>query len=648
MPVFVIYILKLSVSLAVVYLFYRLILQRLTFYNANRWYLLGYSLIAFFIPFVDISSILKQQNLSGNAVIQWVPLINDAPVIEIIQTGTADFFTTWNLISLFLLLGMTIMLIRLLIQFMSFRRMLKKAAFISGTDMKIYHVDENIIPFSFGNSIFINRSLHTETELQEIIRHEFVHVKQVHSIDIIWGELLCLFNWYNPFAWLLKKSIRQNLEFIADHKVLENGIAKKEYQYLLLKVMGNNQYSIANQFNFSSLKKRIAMMNKLKTAKVHLVKFLLMLPVLGIILVSFRKQMTDQENNSNDTAGYNAVILQDTVPAKQQLPENVKRISVKQEKVTVTLKDGTREDYDLASATQKAEFEKKYGELPSPPPPPPAPAPPAPPSAPPAPPAPPKLPENVKRIQVNKENVSVWLKNGSVERYNLTDQKARKEFEKKYGELPPPPPPVPPVPPVPPIAPVEPYGTGYNKKLNDVAKEFEITETKAVIKLKSGIVERYDLTDKNAKKQFESKYGKLYASGSTNGTAATPVAYVRGSGKTVIAPMAPRAGEEPLMIDDYGYAITGMEDLLVTITKNTTRNQLDAFVKQMKAKGIDLHFENINYNDGILTEITGYMKSKDGRSNFVATDFSKLILAMIKKGERTYFKVSVKDDKVSV
>jgi hypothetical protein len=60
---------------------------------------------------------------------------------------------------------------------------------------------------------------------------------------------------------VIKRSIRQNLEFIADNKVVENGIDKKQYQYLLLKVIGNNQYSIATKFNFSSLKKRIAMMN---------------------------------------------------------------------------------------------------------------------------------------------------------------------------------------------------------------------------------------------------------------------------------------------------------------------------------------------------------------------------------------------------
>src|SRR5690606_28434163 len=116
----------------------------------------------------------------------------------------------------------------------SFRKMRKKAGFVSNNGVSLYQVEEDIIPFSFGNSIFINRNLHTEAELQEIIRHEFVHVKQRHSVDIIWGELVCLLNWYNPFAWLSKGAIRQNLEFIADDKVIETGVCKKEYQYLLL------------------------------------------------------------------------------------------------------------------------------------------------------------------------------------------------------------------------------------------------------------------------------------------------------------------------------------------------------------------------------------------------------------------------------
>ena len=118
--------------------------------------------------------------------------------------------------------------------------------------------------------------------------HEYVHVKQKHTVDILWSEFICIINWYNPFAWLMRHSIRQNLEFIADDSVITTGIDKKNYQYLLLKVIGNNQYSIAQKFNFSSLKKRIAMMNKMKSARVHLIKFLFLLPLIAVLLVAFK------------------------------------------------------------------------------------------------------------------------------------------------------------------------------------------------------------------------------------------------------------------------------------------------------------------------------------------------------------------------
>jgi hypothetical protein len=67
----------------------------------------------------------------------------------------------------------------------------------------------------------------------------------------------------------------------------------------------------------------------------------------------------------------------------------------------------------------------------------------------------------------------------------------------------------------------------------------------------------------------------------------------------------------------------------------------------MKAKDIELSYDNIEYNSkGQLIALSGTMRSKDGRSNFVASDFEKLILAMIRKGEKTWFKVSVKDKEV--
>ncbi len=436
MPLIITYLIKLSVCLAVVFLFYQLLLRKLTFYNWNRWYLLGYTLLSLYIPFINISPVLEKNEWTNSEVITWVPVI---------VSSSTHSLSTWDMIVLFVAAGVLIMLVRLVIQLLSFRRMMKKATKVSEAGMTIYQVDDNIIPFSFGNSIFINRELHNETELQEIIRHEFVHVKQKHSLDIIWGELLCLFNWYNPFAWLLKKAIRQNLEFIADHQVLEHGVDKKQYQYLLLKVIGNNHFSIANQFNFSSLKKRIAMMNKMKSAKRNLVRFLFLLPVLAIILLSFREQLRSTVTSDQPQELVQTIIppaFTDTVPEQRHPNKKGYYIDVKNNdgNCLIVIKDKNRKEVKRLLMTEWNEksdyYENLYGKVPPPPPP----------VAP--------LPTDgqwieaanpdVRSITVNNEKATVVLKTGKKEEYDLSDPKQKKSFEDKYDL---------PEPPVPPAAP---------------------------------------------------------------------------------------------------------------------------------------------------------------------------------------------------
>lgn len=297
MPLLFQYLFKLSCSLAVVYLFYRVVLRRLTFYNAARWYLLGYSLLCFFIPFLNITRLIGQDQLESSKVVTAIPAIETYThaLKSFPQKNVPALFTLWDACLVIFIAGMVLLLIRLAVQYLSYRNIKKQARLISQNGIAIYQVSKPIIPFSFGNAIFINQGLHSDAELQEIIRHEFVHVKQRHTIDILWTEFLCLVNWYNPAAWALRHAVRQNLEFIADSNVLQSGVDKKEYQYLLLKVMGTPQFRIAAPFNFSSLKKRIVMMNKMKTAKAHLVKFLFILPLLAVLLVAFRNVIKHPE-----------------------------------------------------------------------------------------------------------------------------------------------------------------------------------------------------------------------------------------------------------------------------------------------------------------------------------------------------------------
>ena len=421
------YLVKLSISLAIVWLFYQFILRRLTFYNSNRWYLLAYTLLSFFIPFIDISTILGNNSSDNNGLIQFIPSVHKYTIAleEASHCPVPIWSTTydkWDLTAFALMIGAGILLLRFIVRYISFIRIRNRSKLISEDGIKIYQVDESIIPFSFGKSVFINSNLHTEDELREIVRHEFVHVRQNHTIDIIWAELLCIINWYNPFAWLLKRSIRQNLEFIADNKVVENGIDKKQYQYLLLKVIGNNQYSIATKFNFSSLKKRIAMMNKTKSARLQVGRFLFLFPVLAIILLAFRKSFND---STNAKPTIQPIILTDTIPDVNTPNSKGYYIDIKdnQGNCMVVIKDKNKKEVKRLLLTEWNEksgyYENLYGEILSPT----------------------KIeiekmikatnPE-IRTVAVKNNIATITLNNGNKEVYTLSLSPEKKAFENKY------------------------------------------------------------------------------------------------------------------------------------------------------------------------------------------------------------------------
>lgn len=303
MPFIALYIIKLSISLAMVYFFYVLLLRRLTFYNWNRWYLLGYSLLAFYMPFIDISPVVQQADWKGHALIYYIPVLENIPHQQVAYQQPFNYQAVFLYV---FVAGALVLLARLLMQYLSYRNIRKSARLLYDDGVQLYQVDKPIAPFSFGKAIYINHQHLEQAELEKIVRHEFVHVQQKHSLDIIIGEFICILNWYNPFAWLIRRSIRQNLEFIADQQVLENGIDRKQYQYLLLKVTGNHHYGFTSPFNFSFLKKRIIMMNKIASARIHLCRFAFLLPLMAVSLLSFRS-IARQQNavQQTETAGKN-------------------------------------------------------------------------------------------------------------------------------------------------------------------------------------------------------------------------------------------------------------------------------------------------------------------------------------------------------
>lgn len=404
------------------------------------------------------------------------------------------------------------------------------------------------------------------------------------------------------------------------------------------------------------------MMNKLQSAKVNLLRFLFILPLLAVILVSFRKEIGDrlkQQQKLTVQLPVNDRI--DTIPGMNYINDKgyIIEVRTKGGNGTVVVKDKNQKEIarvPLSEWNKKTDhYENLYGKLP-PPPPPPQPGMPAAPSfapmqpVPPVPPSPKKLPDGVEMINVMNKAVTVTLKDGTTESYDLSVPSQKKAFEKKYGD----------VLPEKPLPPAAPSATGNNVKIPGAAS-YDISDKKVTITFKDGRKEVYDLADPKQKKQFVEKYGEpvlattaapaapslILARGGVATTAPTP-AVSRGYGGTAV--IAPMAGDEPVVIaGDPEYSIPGYADILVTITKNTSRQQLDEFAKQMKAKNVDLSFDEIEYDEkGILVKISGKMKSKDGNSNFVAVEFNKLELAMIRNGDKTHFRVRTYGNKTVI
>ena len=390
MPFLLLYLFKLSLTLAVLYLFYYTLLRKLTFYTWNRFYLLSYSLLAVVVPFINITPWIEDRSIAASSLINKVNFINSLPAVSAIPSGEqASTLSAYDLALLLFITGAALMLTRLLLQFISIQAIKRKATVMQTNNIRLYDVDGPISPFSFARSIFVNTRRHSEEDLQKIIQHEFVHVKQQHTADLLVGELLCILNWYNPFAWLIRKAIRQNLEFVADHSVLQSGLDARQYQYLLLQVTGLPHYSLSNNFSISSLKKRIFMMNKLKSARSHLLRFLFVLPLLAVTLLAFRSQQRTKQIQ-NDSL-YSKNLANDTVPPKPPTPPAVKVnpdkpvpppppppppsfpgsvkslfIDATTNKVTVGLRNGKKEVYNLTRLSEKAAYEKKYGRFPPP------------------------------------------------------------------------------------------------------------------------------------------------------------------------------------------------------------------------------------------------------------------------------------------
>ncbi|GHV55954.1 cell envelope biogenesis protein TonB [Bacteroidia bacterium] len=317
---FLAYLLKVNTAIILFYGFYRLLSQQDTFFRWRRGILFTLIFIAILYPFVDMTRQFMNNHHLQEAIQNGVLPVYSLPEIVVLgqTTGQTVSFVHYLPQLLFALYGIVavVLLVRLLVQTGMIIRMANhsRTTELYGT---IVHQSPGIkTPFSFFRWIVLDTTLYTDVELREILRHEETHVREVHSADILLAELLCVFCWFNPFAWLLKREIRMNLEFLADRSVLASGCEAEHYQFHLLRLTYHKAAAtITNNFNVSLLKKRICMMNKKQTSKLSIFKYTLLIPVV-MALVFFNSTLLTQAGTSGIGEGFEAIkiIVPDSVP----------------------------------------------------------------------------------------------------------------------------------------------------------------------------------------------------------------------------------------------------------------------------------------------------------------------------------------------
>ena len=291
-----VYLIKVNIALIVFCLGYYLVLRPLTFYVLNRVYLVGAILFATLYPLIDFEAILNRHQEIAQPV-QIIVLNWQAPVVNAVQQVQHD---KWFWLALVFWAGVGVLAVRFIMQLLSLYKLHRQSKPVQLHQYFIRVISGDVNPFSFWKSIYINPENHQPEELKAILAHEQVHVSQWHTIDILLGEISTIFYWFNPGVWLMKRAIRENIEFITDQKILQSGSDPKAYQYSLLNVSFNGGHNaIVNHFNTSTIKKRIMMMNTKRSSTLNLTRYALLVPaVVALVLVfsvskaEFKKQVT--------------------------------------------------------------------------------------------------------------------------------------------------------------------------------------------------------------------------------------------------------------------------------------------------------------------------------------------------------------------
>lgn len=317
-----VYFLKINVAIALFYAFYRLFFYKDTFFTWRRTALLCFFAVSAIVPLFNIQTWIEQQEpMAAMADLYATVVLPELTLTPQPETDWKQLLADGIGIAYWLVVAL--LAARFLVQLTGIIRLGRRCPTQKIDDTTVHLLPRPEGPFSFFHWIFVYPDAHTGEELHEILTHERTHARQWHSIDVMIGELACIVCWFNPFAWLMKREIRTNLEYMADEKVLETGHDSRTYQYHLLGLSHHKAAAtIYNSFNVLPLKKRITMMNKRRTRAIGRTKYLMFLPLAALLMI-----VSNIEAVARATQKITAEVMEAVTPAEtpevQPQPENI-------------------------------------------------------------------------------------------------------------------------------------------------------------------------------------------------------------------------------------------------------------------------------------------------------------------------------------
>ena len=348
---FFMYLLKSMILSGIFFGYYTLFLKNTIYHAYNRFYLLASMALSLAIPFFKLSmfSVTEEQAAGAKQLLIYLTQLPASPVQE--------EYIAWEIIVIALISSLFVSYL-----VYSVLRIFRLKAMNSKTlmgEFTFIETDLDEAPFSFFSNLFWKKSISIEDECgRKILQHELSHIREKHSWDRLFSQLICSVFWMNPFNWIIQKELQNIHEFIADRDAVGTGEVDAFAKMLLKTYYGNHFLNPSHSFYYSSIKRRIIMLTTSNIPKYAYLRKVAVLPLLAFILALFSIQLSAQEAKENKAEAQSIAAKQQKQAAMDQ-----RQAKIDQKQAVIDQKQAAIDQRQAAIDQKQAEIDQKQAEI---------------------------------------------------------------------------------------------------------------------------------------------------------------------------------------------------------------------------------------------------------------------------------------------